>query len=341
MTEHIIDISERAGRLSVRYDNLVLEDDEGTLLTMPLSEIAALVVSNQRVSYSHAVLAGIAGAGNVLVVCDDKHLPAAMLLPLNSHFTQAERFRLQADAPLPVKKRLWQQVVRAKLRAQGALLEELTGEDHGLPAMAKRVRSGDTGNLEGRAAQRYWPALFGPGFQRARAAEDINRHLNYGYAVLRALVARALCAAGLHPALGLHHHNRYNAFCLADDLMEPYRPLVDRAAAAWARENGPDAALDAGAKAALIGALTDRLCVEGEERTLFDVLGRCASSLVAVFEGRARGSCCRRHEGVARTSRHSGYRSMWVVAMFDVPVTTKKARRAYASSASNSCGRAS
>ncbi len=285
MTEHIIDISERSGRLSVRYENLILESDDEQLLSMPLSEIAALVVSNERLSYSHAVLAGIARAGNVLVVCDQKHLPAAMLLPLNSHFTQAERFRLQADVALPVKKRLWQQIVRAKLRAQGGLLKELTGEAHGLLAMAKRVRSGDSGNLEAQAAQRYWPALFGPGFLRARAAEDINRHLNYGYAVLRALVARALCAAGLHPALGLHHHNRYDAFCLADDMMEPYRPLVDKAAAHWAQDNGADAPLDTGAKGALIGALTERLQVKGEQRTLFDVLARSASSLVGVFEG--------------------------------------------------------
>ena len=285
MTEHIIDISERSGKLSVRYDNLILESDGEVLLTMPLSEIATLVVSNQRVSYSHAVLAGIAGAGNTLIVCDEKHLPAAMLLPINSHFTQAERFRLQAAAPLPVKKRLWQQIVRAKLRAQGALLKEVTGEDHGLTAMAGRVRSGDTENLEGRAAQRYWPALFGPGFQRARDAEDVNRHLNYGYAVLRALVARAICAAGLHPSLGLHHHNRYDAFCLADDLMEPYRPMVDRAAAVWTKDRGAETPLDAEAKAALIGSLTGRLDVEGQQRTLFDVLSRSASSLVAVFEG--------------------------------------------------------
>jgi hypothetical protein len=172
----------------------------------------------------------------MFIVSNEKHLPAAMLLPLSTHSTQTERFARQAAVSLPTRKRAWQQIVQAKLRAQARLLEETTGADQGLHVMAGRVRSGDPDNLEAQAARVYWPALFGKeasgeAFRRDPEGEGINVHLNYGYAVLRAIVARALCASGLHPSLGVHHHNRYDTFCLADDLMEPFRPLVDRVVA--------------------------------------------------------------------------------------------------------------
>ncbi|MFO7958141.1 MAG: type II CRISPR-associated endonuclease Cas1 [Candidatus Brocadiia bacterium] len=302
MTEHILDISERDGRLRVRHEQLILESDEEVALSLPLEEIAAVVVSNRRVTYSQPVLAGIAGHGGMLVVCDEKHLPVAMLMPLNTHFVQSERLRMQANVNKPTCKRLWQQLVRTKLRAQGALLQRLHGEDHGLAAMAKRVRSGDPENLEGQAAQRYWPALFGdPQFRRARDADDLNRHLNYGYAVLRALVARAICGVGLQPGLGIHHHNRYDAFCLADDVMEPFRTLVDSAVVNICRERGEEAPLDREAKASLLSPMQGRLLLNGERRTLFDVLARCASSLVKVFEGRRKRLALPKPEELAGT----------------------------------------
>jgi len=287
MTEHILDISERDGTLRVRHEQLIVESEGQVALSLPLDEIAAVVVSNRRITYTQPVLAGIAGHGGMLVVCDEKHLPVAMLMPLNTHFIQSERLRLQANVTKPACKRLWQQLVRAKLRAQGALLKRLHGEDHGLAEMARRVRSGDPENLEGQGAQCYWPVLFGDsGFRRARDADDLNRHLNYGYAVLRALVARAICAVGLQPGLGIHHHNRYDAFCLADDLMEPFRTLVDAVVVEIRRERGEAAPLDREGKGALLAPMQQRLRLEGQSRTLFDVLARCASSLVKVFEGR-------------------------------------------------------
>ncbi|MBZ0254251.1 MAG: type II CRISPR-associated endonuclease Cas1, partial [Candidatus Methylomirabilis sp.] len=225
-------------------------------------------------------------SGGAFVACDEKHLPVGMLLPIDAHFVQAERFARQAEAAFPVKKRLWKQVVQAKIRAQGRLLDALHGKDMGLLPMAGRVRSGDPDNLEAQASRRYWGALFDkPGFRRDRTAEDANRNLNYGYAVLRAIVARAVCAAGLHPSLGLHHHNRYDAFCLADDLMEPFRPVVDGAVVRWVRERGEGAPFDREAKARLLEALTGRFEAEGEARTLFDLAARAASSLAGVFLG--------------------------------------------------------
>jgi CRISPR-associated protein Cas1 len=211
-------------------------------------------------------------------------MPIGMLLPLQTHFVQAERFAKQAQASLPTRKQLWKQLVQAKLKAQGRLLKELRGEDQGITALAQRVRSGDPDNLEAQASRRYWPALFNdPNFHRHRTADDQNRFLNYGYAVLRAIVARAICAAGLHPSLGLHHHNRYDAFCLADDLMEPLRTIVDRAVVQWTDIHGPQAPLDRDAKTAVLQALTGRFTVEGESRTLFDIVARTAQSLAAIF----------------------------------------------------------
>ncbi len=285
--------------------------------TIPLEDIAVVIASHPQISYTQTVLAGLAAAGGIFVACNEKHLPIAMLLPLESHSTQTERFGRQAEMPLPLKKRLWQQIVRAKLRAQARLLEERTGRDWGLSMLASQVRSGDPKNLEARAARIYWKNLFGAvaaaspppngerssplqkaaggdtgateggrlvAFHRDFEAEGVNACLNYGYAVLRAIVARALCGAGLHPGLGLHHHNRYNPFCLADDLMEPFRPVVDRAVAMLRDARGSGVPLDKESKKAILEGLLARFTSENESRTLFDWVGRSAASLVTSIE---------------------------------------------------------
>ncbi len=253
--------------------------------TIPLEDIAVVIASHPQISYTQAVLAGLAAAGGIFVACNEKHLPIAMLLPLESHSTQTERFARQAEMPLPLKKRLWQQIIRSKLRAQARLLAERTGQDWGLGVLASQVRSGDPKNLEARAARIYWKALFnGEEFRRDFEAEGVNACLNYGYAVVRAIVARALCGAGLHPGLGLHHHNRYNPFCLADDLMEPFRPIVDRVVANLRDARGSGVPLDKESKKALLEGLLARFTCENESRTLFDWVGRSAASLTATVE---------------------------------------------------------
>jgi len=347
MTDLILDISDRPARLTARGGLLVIDfgkpwasshhgeapagtggpsegshvarDPESGLRarhtqshTIPFADIAVLVTSHPQISFTQAVLANLAAAGGMLIVSNEKHLPAAMLLPLSTHSTQTERFAQQAAVSLPTRKRAWQQIVQAKLRAQARLLEETNGSDSGLGLMAGKVRSGDPDNLEAQAARIYWQALFGEGqsaspggpFRRDPEGEGINLYLNYGYAVLRATVARALCASGLHPSLGVHHHNRYDTFCLADDLMEPFRPLVDRVVAklprggltaaspppavipAEAGIHAPATQLDKDAKKAILEGLLVRYSAEGESRTLFDWVSRSASSLVAVIEGR-------------------------------------------------------
>jgi CRISPR-associated protein Cas1 len=188
--------------------------------------------------------------------------------------------------PAPLRKRLWKKVIQSKIRAQGLLLRELQGDDGGLVPMAARVLSGDKGNLESNAARRYWPLIFGnPKFRRGGMGPDQNRHLDYGYTVLRALTARALCAAGLHPSIGIWHENRYDAFSLAADVMEPFRPVVDRRVFEWIQENPADGPLDRNARGWLLGIVTDRYLHDGEQRSLSDLLARTADGLARAICG--------------------------------------------------------
>lgn len=287
MDERIIDLSEVPAGVSVRHAQMVIRLDEREE-TVPLEEVGALVVSHPAVHYTHAVLAGICANGGAVIVCNEKRLPVGMLLNLTGHFTQTERFVAQAEAPLPVKKRLWQQLINAKILAQAAVLAGLRGDDFGLRRMASDVRSGDPSNVEAHASRRYWPALFGPQMHRIPGGDDpVNRLLNYGYAILRGAVARGLTAVGLHPSLGIHHHNRYNPFCLADDLMEPFRPTVDTLVEEIIRAHGADVALDKDIKALLIGGLMDRpFRINGDKSALFDAAARVAASLAAVYTGK-------------------------------------------------------
>lgn len=291
MTDRVLDLSAEPARLSVRMGLLVLERKDQPEVTMPFEDLAVLVVSHRRVSYTHSVLMELSRHNCIFVACDERHMPVGMMLPIEGHNLQQERFAKQAEAALPVKKRLWQQIVRAKVQAQGKLLHALHGDDLGLRAMTERVKSGDPDNVEGQAARKYWGALFGDrAFRRNRDGEDENCMLNYGYAVLRAMVSRGICAAGLHPSLGLHHHNRYDGFCLADDLMEPFRPVVDSVVAVWVATRRSEGVktffpLEKDAKGAILNALGGRVVLGGEERTVFDVAHQVAVSLVKVFMG--------------------------------------------------------
>lgn len=286
MPDRILDFSEDAAHLSVRHRNLVIRRGDKPEVTLPLEDIAVVVIAHPQVTLTQAVLSGLSGCGATVVVADERHLPVGMMLPIAGHHLQCERIAAQLAAKLPLKKRLWQQIVRAKLRAQGSALKLDTGADCGLIAMAQRVRSGDPDNVEAQAARRYWIAIFGDQeFRREREEAGMNAVLNYGYAVLRAIVARAVCASGLHPSIGLHHHNRYDAFTLADDLMEPFRPVVDRAAVQVLRTWGPQPALDRPVKTQILESLNGRYLLHGEHRSLFEITSRSATSLMDVFEG--------------------------------------------------------
>ncbi len=279
MRNRIVEISQSPTRLRVEHRQLVLQQEESGTKTIPLEDVAVLIVAHPQVTYTQAVLSELVAHGGIFVTCDSRRMPVGILLPLDAHSTQTERFRNQFDMPIPRRKRLWQQVVQSKIAMQAMLLVEQTGCDHGLTPLISLVRSGDPANVEARAARKYWSALFGPEFRRDRGAEDVNAMLNYGYAILRAATARAVCAAGLHPSVGLHHHNKYNSWCLADDLMEPYRPVVDRAVSRMSDAGRTPQEMTTETRASILRSLTGYVETDDQTRSLFDSLTLSAQSL--------------------------------------------------------------
>ena len=211
-------------------DNLSDSFKQQSERTIPIEDIGVVLLDNKRITITSSALEALIENNSAVITCDSKNMPIGLLLPLCGNTTQNERFRMQVDASLPLKKQLWQQTIRQKISNQAKILSIYTNADVGcMYAWADKVRSGDPDNLEARAAAYYWKNIFTDisDFVRGRDGEPPNNLLNYGYAILRAVVARSLVASGLLPTLGIHHHNRYNAYCLADDVMEPYRPYVD------------------------------------------------------------------------------------------------------------------
>ena len=215
--------------LSLKNCQMVIKmkDDPDFMRTIPVEDIGFILLENQQISITLPLLNALADNNAAVIVCTDKMMPNAMLLNLDSNSVQGERYRDQINASEPLKKNLWKQTVEAKIRNQAALLDKLDKDGSQLKPYWQNVKSGDTDNREGIAAKIYWDALFGDDFMRYRSGVSPNEMLNYGYTVLRAAVTRSLMGSGLFPAFGIYHRNRYNAFPLADDIMEPYRPYVD------------------------------------------------------------------------------------------------------------------
>lgn len=224
----IVDIATDGRHLSVQRGFLVVSQDRVTVGRIPLDDVTAVIIHAHGITWSTNLMVALAERGAVMVICAANHAPVAVCLPLDGHYAQNAHIRAQWDAGKPLTKQLWRRVVIAKIRWQGAILEAHGAVDAAaFDILARKVGSGDLDNVEAQAARRYWPLLMGDDFRRDRGADDANALLNYGYTVLRSLVARAVVAAGLHPSIGIHHANRGNAFALADDLIEPLRPLVD------------------------------------------------------------------------------------------------------------------
>ena len=199
--------------------------------TIPVEDIGVVVLDNKQITLTHGLIEALLENNCAIITCGSNRMPVGLLLPLEGNSVQSERFTAQIEASLPLKKQLWQQTIQAKIENQAAVLQKCRGaEIRNMLKWVDDVRSGDSDNIEARAAVYYWKNLFPDieGFIRGREEMPPNNLLNYGYAILRAIVARALVASGLLPTLGIHHHNRYNAYCLADDIMEPYRPFVDK-----------------------------------------------------------------------------------------------------------------
>lgn len=282
MIGRVIEIASE-GRHLARHRGLMTVSADGVENgRVPLDDIGVLLCNARGLTYSNDLLVDLAKRGAVVVLCGNNYLPVAWLWPLEGHHIQALRMRCQLEASLPLQKRLWQAVVRAKIGQQRMALEMLGKPDGGLDELARRVKSGDPDNMEAQAARRYWPLLFGSDFQRERFGEMPNPLLNYGYTVLRAATARAVTAAGLHPSLGIHHHNRYDAMCLVDDLMEPFRPAVDYTVARLVESGCGEVMPEA--KRTLVGTLAADMRTERGTTPLETCLERAAQSLAQSFE---------------------------------------------------------
>ncbi|MDE5637902.1 MAG: type II CRISPR-associated endonuclease Cas1 [Alistipes sp.] len=258
---------------------------------VPIEDIGVVVLDNRQITVTQGALSALLDNNVAVISCDEHRMPSGLMLPLAGNTTQSERFRYQIDASLPLRKQLWQQTVQAKILNQSSVLYRVRNLDCGnMEAWARQVKSGDSDNLEGRAAAFYWPNLFGHirGFRRDREGAAPNNLLNYGYAVLRAVVARALVGSGLLPTLGIHHHNRYNAYCLADDVMEPYRPYVDMLVAELVDSGADCSILTTEIKGRLLSIPVQDVVINGRRSPLMIGVGMTTASLYKCFSGELR-----------------------------------------------------
>lgn len=262
-----------------------------TVVTKPIEDIGLVVLDNNQITITSGVLEALLENNSSIITCDSKSMPVGLMLPLYGNTVQNERFREQLSVSLPLKKQLWQQTIKAKIENQSAVLINCLGEESRcMKVWANDVKSGDSENLEARAAAYYWKTLFADidGFTRDREGISPNNLLNYGYAVLRAIIARALVSSGLLPTLGIHHHNRYNAYCLADDIMEPYRPYVDELVFGLVQQYGKDLELTRDIKAKLLSIPTLDVIISGKRSPLMIAASQTTASLYKCFSGELR-----------------------------------------------------
>ena len=266
------------------------KDDRELTRTVPIEDIGVVILDHKQITVTQALLGELLDNNCAVITCDSRQMHVGLLLPLAGNTVQNERFRLQIDASLPLKKQLWQQTIEAKIRNQEAMLRYSTGAVHNnMLKWSESVRSGDVENMEARAAVYYWKTVFpdNPYFVRDHEGGGANALLNYGYAILRAIVARALVASGLLPTLGIHHHNRYNAYCLADDMMEPYRPYVDKIVYEIISDDS-QAEVTVANKIKLLNIPVMEVVIGGRRSPLMVAVSHTATSLVKCFRGESR-----------------------------------------------------
>lgn len=287
-------LSLRDKQLVIRLPEVETADDVPEIIkkeairTIPIEDIGVIVLDNKRITITSGILEALLENNCAVITCDSKSMPVGLMLPLVGNTLQNERFRDQIDSSLPLKKQLWQQTVRQKISNQEVVLHQYTLTETGcMRAWINEVRSGDPDNVEAKAAAYYWKNLFinHPDFVRGREGEPPNNLLNYGYAILRAVVSRSLVASGLLPTLGIHHHNRYNAYCLADDIMEPYRPFVDELVLQIMEEEDDYTELTKDIKAKLLQIPVLDVTINGKRSPLMIATGITTASLYKCFSG--------------------------------------------------------
>lgn len=265
-----------------------LKGEQKITKTIPIEDIGIVILEHPQITLSMSVLDALIKANVALISCDDHYMPSGMFLPLDGHHTQTERIRNQLNSSEPLKKQLWQQTIKCKIENQAAVLEKLGLDSTRLKLLATKVLSGDTSNLEAQAAAYYWQQLYGSDFVRSRKMESPNAQLNYGYAILRSLVARALSASGMYPSVGIHHRNKYNAFCLADDIMEPYRPFVDWQVLHMFDGTELETGLTKDQKIKLLSLPQLDISIQQLTRPMFHAVSLTTASLYKCFEGEIR-----------------------------------------------------
>lgn len=275
-----------------KADNVEQMIRDESVITKPIEDLSVVVLDHRQITITQGLLEALLENNVAVITCDARSMPVGLLLPLYGHSTQNERFRSQLAASLPLRKQLWQQTIRAKIENQACVLGKMTEvENRCMFVWASDVRSGDPDNLEARAAAYYWRNFFSkehPDFTREREGAAPNNLLNYGYAILRAVIARSLVCSGLLPTLGIHHHNRYNAYCLADDIMEPYRPYVDELVMRIIRNHADYAVLTRELKAQLLTIPTLDVVINGKRSPLMIAASTTTASLAKCFNGEQR-----------------------------------------------------
>ncbi len=270
-----------SAHLSYSNNQLHIKNESGET-TRAVEDIGYLVLEHPNITITQFAIQSLAENNTAVIFCGGNYMPNSMLLPLSGHQLQNERFRHQVNASEPLKKNLWKQTIQAKIRNQADHL--LLQNSHvNLHTFSTKVKSGDPSNVEAIVAKRYWNSLIGNAFRRERFGEKPNHFLNYGYAILRAATARALTGSGLLPTLGIHHHNKYNAFCLADDIMEPYRPMIDREVIALLSEGYHDSELIPEVKQRLIAILHADCLIGKKKRPLMIALSETTASLAGCY----------------------------------------------------------
>ncbi|MBN2175294.1 MAG: type II CRISPR-associated endonuclease Cas1 [Bacteroidales bacterium] len=257
---------------------------------VPIEDIGLMVVDHYQVKMTTALIQALIENNSAVLICDEKHLPAGMMLPMSQHHAFTEKMYYQLEASLPLKKNLWQQTIVAKIKNQAAMLESCGVDSEKMLYWARQVRSGDPDNYEGRAAAYYWDNLFTEveTFKRFRHGEPPNNLLNYGYAILRSIVARSLVASGMIPSVGIHHRNKYNPYCLADDIMEPYRPYVDGVVLAVMELEENIEELTPDIKKKLLAVASVDVNIGNQSSPLMVGMQRTTASLMKCFEGTAK-----------------------------------------------------
>lgn len=283
MIGRIIEIAEDGRYLSVLRGFLIVSHEGNEIGRVPLDDIAAVIGNAHGLTYSNNLLVELARRNAPFVLCAENHMPVGMLWPLDGNYEQGARMDAQLDATRPKSKRLWADIVKQKIATQAAVLKAADKPSAPLSALIRKVRSGDPDNVEAQAARRYWQLLFGDNFRRDTSGGGINGLLNYGYTVLRAATARAVIAAGLHPGIGLHHGNAQNPIRLVDDLMEPFRPIIDFTVFNLVRQGAEEVTPDT--KRELVHALYRDMLTSQGQSPLSACLERLATSLAQVFLG--------------------------------------------------------